>query len=163
MRTAALSGEIEHLLEWFPVEAGDTIFAPANTVHALGAGLALVEIQQNSDTTYRLWDYGRGRELHLDAGIEVSDGGPAKFRPMKNGARVECEYFSVDEIRADAQAVLSTGSRERLFICIEGSGTIAGEPYRAGEVWRLDANAEECDLRPAAPSRFLRAGVPERQ
>jgi mannose-6-phosphate isomerase len=132
-------------------------------VHALGAGLALVEIQQNSDTTYRLWDYGRGRELHLDDGIEVSDGGPAKFRPMKNGVRVECAYFSVDEIRADAPAVLSAGSREKLLICVEGSGTIAGEPYRAGEVWLLDANAEECDLRPAAPSRFLRAGVPERR
>src|SRR3954470_7243186 len=72
MRESALSGEIENLLEWFEARPGDTFFIPAGTVHAIGSGLTVCEIQQHSDTTYRLFDYGRPRELHLDEGIRVS-------------------------------------------------------------------------------------------
>ena len=72
MREAALSGEIEHLLNWLEVQAGDAFFIPAGTVHAIGGGLAFCEIQQHSDVTYRLYDYGRPRELHLDKAIQVS-------------------------------------------------------------------------------------------
>lgn len=74
MRAAALDGRIEDLLEWHSVAAGDFFYIPAGTVHAIGAGLSLIEIQQNSDITYRLYDYGRPRELHLDEGIAVSRG-----------------------------------------------------------------------------------------
>ncbi len=63
LRDSALNGEIENLVRWFPVSEGETFFTPATVVHAIGAGLALVEIQQNSDVTYRLYDYGRPREL----------------------------------------------------------------------------------------------------
>ena len=66
LTAAALSGEIEDLLAWFEAMPGDTFFIPAGTVHAIGAGLVLCEIQQHSDVTYRLYDYGRPRELHLD-------------------------------------------------------------------------------------------------
>ncbi len=66
LREAAVSGEIEQLLNWLEVQAGDAFFIPAGTVHAIGGGLALCEIQQHSDVTYRLYDYGRPRELHLD-------------------------------------------------------------------------------------------------
>jgi mannose-6-phosphate isomerase len=59
LRAAALDGSIEQLLDWHPAKAGDVFFSPAGTVHALGAGLTLVEIQQNLDLTYRLYDYGR--------------------------------------------------------------------------------------------------------
>ncbi len=69
---AAQSGEIEQLLDWRKVKAGDVIFVPAGTVHAIGAGLTICEIQENSDITYRLYDYGRPRELHLDHGVAVS-------------------------------------------------------------------------------------------
>jgi mannose-6-phosphate isomerase len=74
MRAAALDGSIEHLMVWHPVKAGDFFYIPANTVHAIGAGVSLIEVQQNSDITYRLYDYGRPRELHLDQGIAVSQG-----------------------------------------------------------------------------------------
>ena len=70
------SGEIENLLDWRKVTAGDFIFVPAGTVHAIGAGLTICEIQQNSDITYRLYDYGRPRELHLEHGTKVSHLGP---------------------------------------------------------------------------------------
>src|ERR1700692_4677210 len=76
LRESALSGEIENLLEWFEARPGDTFFIPAGTVHAIGAGLALCEIQQWSDITYRLYDYGRPRELHLPQALTVSTRGP---------------------------------------------------------------------------------------
>lgn len=74
MRAAALDGTIEDLMEWYPVQRGDFFYIPAGTVHAIGAGITLVEIQQNSDITYRLYDYGRPRELHLDKGVAVAKG-----------------------------------------------------------------------------------------
>lgn len=76
MRGAALDGSIERLMTWHPVAAGDFFYIPANTVHAIGAGISLIEVQQNSDITYRLYDYGRPRELHLDEGIAVARGEP---------------------------------------------------------------------------------------
>lgn len=74
MRDAALDGSIEHLMEWHAVLPGDFYYIPANTVHAIGAGISLIEVQQNSDITYRLYDYGRPRELHLDEGIAIARG-----------------------------------------------------------------------------------------
>ena len=74
MRTSALDGSIEDMMEWCPVTAGDFFYIPAGTVHAIGAGVSLIEIQQNSDITYRLYDYGRPRELHLDRGLSVASG-----------------------------------------------------------------------------------------
>ena len=72
MRAAAESGEIEQLLAWYDARPGDTFFIPAGTVHAIGAGITLAEIQQNADVTYRLYEYVRSRELHLDDGVAVS-------------------------------------------------------------------------------------------
>lgn len=80
LRAAALDGSIEHLLDWKPVKAGDFYYSPAGTVHAIGAGITLIEVQQNVDLTYRLYDYGRPRELHLDEGVAVSDARP--FEPL---------------------------------------------------------------------------------
>src|SRR5205823_13170573 len=71
LRAAALDGSIEELISWRPVRAGDFISVPPGTIHAIGAGISLLEIQQNADVTYRLYDYGRPRELHLDDGIAV--------------------------------------------------------------------------------------------
>jgi len=76
MRAAALDGSIEHLMDWHAVRPGDFFYIPANTVHAIGAGISLIEVQQNSDITYRLYDYGRPRELHLDEGMAVAKGEP---------------------------------------------------------------------------------------
>ncbi len=82
LRESALSGEIEQLLNWIEVQAGDAFFVPAGTVHAIGGGLALCEIQQHSDITYRLYDYGRPRELHLDKAMQVAftDASDAEIR-----------------------------------------------------------------------------------
>ncbi len=74
LRAAALDGSIEQLMTWHPVAAGDFFYIPAGTVHAIGAGVSLIEVQQNSEITYRLYDYGRPRELHLDEGLAVARG-----------------------------------------------------------------------------------------
>jgi mannose-6-phosphate isomerase len=76
MRAAALDGSIEQLMTWHTVSPGDFYYIPANTVHAIGAGIGLIEVQQNSDITYRLYDYGRPRELHLDESVEIAIGEP---------------------------------------------------------------------------------------
>ena len=104
MRAAAQDGSIEHLLEWHPVKPGDFFYLPAGTVHAIGPGLGLIEIQQNSDITYRLFDYGRPRELHLDAGIAVAIGEPypAALRrhcgPGESGLLVEGPHFRLERV-----------------------------------------------------------------
>ena len=76
LRAAALDGSIEDALGTIEVQPGDFFSIPAGTVHAIGAGISLLEVQQNSDITYRLYDYGRPRELHLEDGLQVSKRGP---------------------------------------------------------------------------------------
>ena len=84
---------MESLLNWVPVKPGDTFFAEAGTVHAIGAGITLCEIQQNSDVTYRLYDYGRGRDLHLEKGLAVASTGPYEGR---REFPVTCDHFTTD-------------------------------------------------------------------
>src|SRR5438445_8667265 len=88
---ATRTGEVEHLLNWIPVKPGETYFTKAHTVHAIGAGIVLCEIQQNSDVTYRLWDYGRPRELHAEKAVPISDLGvhPGVSLPVNTGEGIQ--------------------------------------------------------------------------
>jgi mannose-6-phosphate isomerase len=110
MRAASLDGSIEELLTWHPVRRGDFFYIPANTVHAIGAGISLIEVQQNSDITYRLYDYGRPRELHLDEGVAVARGEPhaAELRrhlPERGSEQlVDGPYFRLDRIEGAPDA-----------------------------------------------------------
>jgi mannose-6-phosphate isomerase len=79
LRVSIANGSIVELVQWRPVAKGDVIFIPAGTIHALGAGIVLAEIQQRSDTTFRLFDYGRGRELHIDNAVAVANAHPIGF------------------------------------------------------------------------------------
>ena len=76
LRTSALDGSIEELIDWRPVTAGDFFYVTAGTIHAIGGGISLLEIQQNSEATFRLYDYGRPRALHLDHAAAVAIRGP---------------------------------------------------------------------------------------
>nr|WP_202390287.1 class I mannose-6-phosphate isomerase [Tsuneonella aeria] len=141
MRAAALDGSIEGLLEWHHVAPGDFIYLKAGTVHAIGAGLSLIEVQQNSDITYRLYDYGRPRELHLDAGIAVAEGRvhDPKLRRHIAGhgeiALVEGPYFRLDRLDGSpsAAALSRYGSRAVLVIPIDEPVSVDDVRIEPGE------------------------------
>jgi len=159
-RAAAVSGEIEGLLQWFEARPGDTFFIPAGTVHAIGAGLVLCEIQQNSDVTYRLYDYGRPRELQLDQALDVSSLGPhaARRQPLEN-VLVSCRYFATECVGANRSIEYQPfADRAHLLIAIEGDGEIAGQPIRAGEVWHVSCGPDIFQI--SGNLRFLRVSVP---
>jgi len=165
-RAAALSGEIEALLRWYPAHPGDTFFVPARTVHAIGAGLALCEIQQHSDLTYRLYDYGRPRELHLDEALAVADldGHPGPRAPLDlPGGRAllaECPYFRTESIALHDESRHAAGPGAEFLICIEGAGSIDGQPFAPGQVWLAPAGTGAVVIHAPEGARLLRTFVP---
>ena len=104
LRASIRDGSIVELVHWRPVEKGDVILIPAGTIHALGAGIVLAEIQQRSDTTFRLFDYGRARELHEDNGVAVANAWPLRssHKPTRvSGERtvlVASRYFVLERL-----------------------------------------------------------------
>jgi mannose-6-phosphate isomerase len=89
LRSAIDDGSIADLVAWRPVSKGDVIFVPAGTIHAIGAGLVIAEIQQRSDATFRLFDHGRKRELHVDSAVSVARTEPADFQAEPNRLTAE--------------------------------------------------------------------------
>jgi mannose-6-phosphate isomerase len=143
VRAAALSGDIVDLLQWVPVQAGDTFFVPAGTVHAIGGGLAICEIQQLSDVTYRLFDYQREpkRPLHLEESLAVAKLASADGRrhavDLAAGRELlaECEYFRTELVSVAGLFHCPAPRGPAIYVAIRGEGTIAGERFRAGEGW----------------------------
>ncbi len=140
MRAAALDGSIQQLLEWHAVAPGDFIYLTAGTVHAIGAGLSLIEVQQNSDITYRLYDYGRPRELHLDEAVAVADGCPhdphlRRQVPEKGDiSLVNGPHFRLDRLDgAPGEAIRARyGDRPLLVIPVDASVILGGETVAPG-------------------------------
>lgn len=153
LREAAKSGEIEELLDWRRVEAGDVIYTPAGTVHAIGAGLTICEIQENSDITYRLYDYGRPRELHLEHGARVSHLGRHEHHPESRVLAPWREelaagpYFRIERLRPAGALQIDPGSPfYLLLICLKGAGEIDGERFEAGQCWMAPAGNAPFEL-----------------
>jgi mannose-6-phosphate isomerase len=163
LRATSLDGAIEGLMDWKPVKPGDFFYIPAGTVHAIGAGVTLVEVQQNVDVTYRLYDYGRPRELHLDDGVAVSRPEPYT-RPRINVAdlaheelldRNEAPFDLVLETRDPGKASIG-GEGQSWFIPLTGRGTIDGQPFEAGQCWLVEGGATlDC----TEPTRMLMASL----
>jgi mannose-6-phosphate isomerase len=145
VRRAALDGTLEQKLCWLDARAGQTVFVPAGTVHAIGAGLTICEIQQTCDITYRLYDYGRldhgqPRELHLDRALDVMAGD----RGLAPGAgMVELpfrgKYFQLTPLSA-AAGVQEVAAGH--WVVLDGEGTIGGQRYEPRQVWRISTPAE---------------------
>lgn len=140
IRAAALDGSIEDLLVWHPVCAGDFFYIPANTVHAIGAGVSLIEVQQNADITYRLYDYGRPRELHLDEGVAVAKGephAPALRRHVPERGTIELadgRYFQLHRLDGEPDAAIREAyAGPLLVIPREGAVGHCGETLNPGE------------------------------
>jgi mannose-6-phosphate isomerase len=146
LRAAALDGSIETLMDWRSVKAGDVIYSSAGTVHAIGAGLTLIEVQQNVDLTYRLYDYGRPRELHLDAGIAVSNPVPFVDSPKPTNTTPDRDIivgggkFVVERLASSQERRLSL-STPAWIIPVAGSGTVDGHRFTAGECWMVAGDA----------------------
>lgn len=147
LRAAALDGSIEALMDWKPVKAGDVIYSAAKTVHAIGAGITLIEVQQNVDLTYRLYDYGRPRELHLDDGIAVSEAVPFAVPPLPPeiapGRRVlaNTDKF-VMERWTRAGTYNAKFEAPGWLVPVSGSGSIDGAAFTAGECWLVEGQAD---------------------
>lgn len=84
LREAVDDGSISNLVVWRAVSPNDVIYVPAGTIHAIGAGLVIAELQQRGDATFRLFDHGRQRELHIESAMAVANTGPADFRVQPN-------------------------------------------------------------------------------
>lgn len=134
LRESALNGTIEGYLNWISVRPGDTLFVPAGTVHAIGAGLALCEIQQRSDVTYRIFDYGRPRELHLDKAMEVSSLGPC---PGRSALPVRCPFFHTERHAISESQTFEPNSSTTALVILQGEGLIGDEPFLPGEAWQV--------------------------
>jgi mannose-6-phosphate isomerase len=143
VRAAALDGTIEDLLAAVPVSAGDFLFSPAGTVHAIGAGLHLLEIQQNLDLTYRLYDYGRPRPLHVEEAIAVADRRP--WSPHSSPGKLDASReillagpsFVVERWTVDGAAAIDSGGDELILIPLAPGGTLDGDALAVGAAWTV--------------------------
>ncbi len=140
LRSAALDGSIEELMDWRPVGAGDFFFVPAGTIHAIGGGISLLEFQQNSDVTYRLYDYGRPRELHLDDGIAVATRAPYSTDLAQHlggsdeRTLVDGPHFTLVHTRRDALR-----DRRRWVLPLEGEVQSGDHMAASGECLLVEA------------------------
>jgi mannose-6-phosphate isomerase len=172
----------EELLNWLNVYTGDMIYVSGGTVHTLGPGSVIVETQQQSDTTYRLYDYGRPRELHLKDGmaavkLEVASGkvvrpAPTQISGSKNrrASLVAAPYFVVDMFEMKGAQELSTRddsgkSSAQIMVAVEGCGVVeaaGAEPVTLakGDAVVVPASLEKFTVRPQWTLEFLRARVP---
>ena len=139
LRADALSGAIEQDLDWRPVKTGDFLYCASGTIHAIGGGLTVIETQQNSETTYRLYDYGSDRELHLDDGIAVAN--PNPYVPIVSPGEVspgrvilvEGPKFVLERWRGGAHPVAMPGDAKAWLTVIKGTGTVGGVAFHAGQ------------------------------
>ncbi len=123
VEASVASGTMESLLKWVPVAVGDMLFVDAGTVHAIGPGVVLLETQQTSDVTYRLYDYGRPRELHLEKGLQVikpktAAGKVAPERMAGFTRLIEQRYFVVDRF--------DFGEAAEANVSFDGPGCLVG-------------------------------------
>lgn len=150
LKAAALDGSIEDMLDWRPVEAGQFYVVPAGTIHAMSGGISLIEFQQNIDVTYRLYDYGRPRELHLDSAIAVAQAAPFPEENMlcvdPDGAveqpLVHFPQFDVVYSRDVWSSRANRMERAMWVVPIAGEVTSGGERAGVGELLYLAPNDE---------------------
>jgi mannose-6-phosphate isomerase len=155
LRAAIDDGSISDLIVWRAVSADDFIFVPAGTIHAIGAGLIIAELQQRSDTTFRLFDYGSNRELHIENAIVVADAGPADFQLRARQVTAERRLlvsspdFVFERIDLTANSSWSMeAERETWFLVLNGSATAGLFEVITGDT--LFAQLDRVDIHPGA-------------
>jgi mannose-6-phosphate isomerase len=182
-RRAIAEGTAEDCIQSVPMHAGDAIFVPAGTVHTIGPGMILCEIQQNSDITFRVFDYnrltaeGKPRELHVEKAMDVirfgdQQGGLVTPTQTKNAQTedtiiVECAYFKVTRsVFTDREYRMRSGKYFEILIVLHGSGSIevpAGRvEYAPAQAWLVPASVRDCVFVPEKRTTMLRVHVPEK-
>lgn len=182
LEQAIKENHAEGLLNWIDVQRGDLIYVAGGTVHTLGPGSVIVETQQQSDTTYRLYDYGRPRELHLKEGLAAVKERPGSGKVVRspvtshNGARreqlVSAPYFVVERFDLGESKSFATtdesGMRSvQILVALEGCGVVEDngtEPvtFTKGDAVVVPASTWNFDVRPQWNVEFIRAYVPGR-
>ena len=168
-RVADGPGVIEAMSRW-DVQAGQCMFVPGGTVHAIGSGVTILEVQQNSDTTYRLWDWGRtGRETHVQQALECVQFGADERAPVvadfdqagtetgegyRKVTLASSDFFRMNALAIEGDCRRSTEDRFRIYAVSEGSGHLAVEgrdedwTLQQGDVWLVPAICGYHHLRP---------------
>ncbi len=177
LAAALARGDCETLLHEFEPRVGDCVFIPAGTVHALGAGLLIAEIQQASDTTFRLFDWnrvdaeGKPRALHIEQSLATIDynRGPVDAQmPQRVSAGrerlVACDQFVLDRVTLDGPTTIGGDDRFHVLCVVDGAASAANDPVRAplavGDVALAPAAAGAIELTPASRATVLDIYLP---
>jgi mannose-6-phosphate isomerase len=132
LRRAVDDGSIANLVMWQTVFPDDVIFVPAGTIHAIGAGLVIAEIQQRSEATFRLFDHGRQRELHIERAMAVANAGPAPFRVRPNRFTdqrvllVSGPHFVLERIDLSANSTWCLEAKRETWLLLLRGNAVAG-------------------------------------
>ncbi|MCA9234470.1 MAG: class I mannose-6-phosphate isomerase [Planctomycetales bacterium] len=179
LAAALAAGECDRCLHEFEAQPGDCVFIPAGTVHALGAGLVIAEIQQASDTTFRLFDWnrvgadGQPRPLHIERSLAVTDYdrgpvAPQTPQPLAEPGReelVRCEKFVLQRWTLDGPTTLGGDDRFHILVVLQGEVQIAGDPadapLAAGQSALLPAAAGDRQLTPTDKAVVLTMCLPD--
>ncbi|MET4279992.1 mannose-6-phosphate isomerase [Bradyrhizobium sp. F1.2.2] len=153
LRTAITDGSIADVVAWQLVHPGEVIFIPAGTIHAIGAGIVLVEIQQHSDATFRLFDYGRERQLHIDNAVAVATAGPRQIQlPSErlSGARTVLtvnSHFALELTDfAPGSVWMLDAPKETWLLAIEGQAQLGSTRLAPGEAIFLEADHAQIEV-----------------
>ncbi len=145
------AGKLEEYLNWVPVQAGDTFYIPAGTLHAIGSGILICEIQQNSDLTYRVYDYnrlgldGKPRQLHVEKAVAVVDRvAPVGQEKADIDRGVISPFFETCRVQVEGQWTLPVSPEHfEILIVLEGEGTMNGHQVKVGDSILVPATAGE--------------------
>lgn len=170
LREALADGDVEDVLHRFVPKVGDGVFLRAGTVHALGGGVCVFEVQENSDVTFRLHDWGRvdaqtgkPRELHLEQGLRSVDAqrGPVDPVPAGTDPLFDCEHFWVRRRMGGGAFDAGADDEPRVLVCLEGELRFAEETLRAGDVALLPASLGAGRWEPSDSATSLEIGLGE--
>ncbi len=161
----------EELLNWIDVHQGDMLYVAAGTVHTIGGGMILVETQQTSDITYRLYDYGRPRELHIADGLaatKLNTNAGKVVREAKDDPNVlvRSPFFQVEKMRLrDAQHVELTADSPHILVAVSGAAKLEAEgmepiSFATGDAVVIPACVPEYTVRPQWELDLMRMSLP---
>ncbi len=165
--SAIADGTVEQQVHRIKAAAGDAMFLPSGRLHAIGAGNVIVEIQQNSDTTYRVFDWNRRsssgtqRELHVQESlrcIDFDDLRPELARP-DGESLVREEFFNVDKWHLDGERKATLANSFAIFCCLIGPVECCGRAFQAGQFFLLPASLSGTTIRASGRSELLRITI----